>query len=206
MNKSLLSGVILLFAGALIWMLFFWQPSGAPKKSEMMSGLAIAEAPKGGDFVLNAYQGAVDLKSLRGQVVVIYFGYTWCPDICPTSLGFLSAALDELSEEELQLVQGLFISVDPERDSLEHLKSYGEYFHSKIWGVTGSHEQLRRVADQYGAAYRLVKDEAATDYVVDHSADLYLVDKQGKLSNIVRHGTPPSEILALLRGLINLKN
>ncbi|MCW8889276.1 MAG: SCO family protein [Sedimenticola sp.] len=203
MKKALLPGLIALVLLVLIGLLFTWQPTNQTPKTEALSRLAIAEAPKGGDFILNAYQGAVDMKSLRGQVVVIYFGYTWCPDICPTSLGFLSAAMDELTEDELQKVQGLFISVDPDRDSLEHLKSYGAYFHAKILGVTGTHEQLRQVADQYGAAYRLVKDEAATDYVVDHSADLYVVDKQGKLSRVVRHGTQPDQILAVLRQLIN---
>ncbi|MCW8880805.1 MAG: SCO family protein [Sedimenticola sp.] len=203
MKKVLLLGLITLFAGALIWMLLFWQPATQLQKSDAISTLAIAEAPKGGDFILNSYKGEVDLKSLRGQVVVIYFGYTWCPDICPTSLGFLSAALEELTPEEQDKIQVLFISVDPERDSLEHLKSYGEYFHRKILGVTGTHEQLKRVANLYGAAYRLVKSDSSADYVVDHSADLYVVNQQGQLQTVIRHGTQPKQILAVLRGLIN---
>ncbi|TVO72460.1 SCO family protein [Sedimenticola selenatireducens] len=203
MKKVMLFGLVVVLGSLLMGVLFLWQPSINTSPSSSIASLGIAEAPKGGDFVLNAQGGAVDLKSLRGQVVVIYFGYTWCPDICPTSLGFLSAALDELTDDELRQVQGIFISVDPERDSLEHLKSYGEYFHRKILGVTGSDEQLKRVADLYGAAYRLVKNDSSTDYVVDHSADLYVVNQQGQLATTLRHGTLPQQIVTVLRGLIN---
>jgi protein SCO1/2 len=203
MKRAMLLGLVTLLGGLLIGLIFFWQPSMKTVPLNSIASLGIAEVPKGGDFVLNAQSGAVDLKSLRGQVVVIYFGYTWCPDICPTSLGFLSAAMDELTADELQQVQGIFISVDPERDSLEHLKSYGEYFHRKILGVTGSDEQLRRVADLYGAAYRLVKKDSSADYAVDHSADLYVVDQQGGLAATLRHGTQPNQIVTILRGLIN---
>lgn len=201
MKKGLLVGLIVVLLGALTGLLL-WQPEG---QQEMPTTVApgIAEAPKGGDFSLNSYRGEVDTRYLRGQVLVIYFGYTWCPDVCPTSLGFLSMALEQLSPEELKQVQPLFISVDPERDSLDHLKSYGEYFHPSILGITGSHEQLQRIAAMYGAAYRHVEQSSATDYVVDHSADLYLVDRQGRLFRTVRHGTQPSEILAAIRAALN---
>lgn len=203
MKRAMLFGLVILSAGLLLGVLFLWSPSTKMSPASTLASLGIVAAPTGGDFVLSSEDGLVDLKSLRGQVVVIYFGYTWCPDICPTSLGFLSAALDDLTDEELQQVQGIFISVDPERDSLEHLKGYTEYFHRKILGVTGSDEQLKRVAGLYGAAYRLVKEKSATDYVVDHSADLYVVDRQGQLATTLRHGTQPQQIVAVLRGLIN---
>jgi protein SCO1/2 len=202
MKKIVLSGLVVLMAGVLIWLLFFWQPRSS-HLLPAVSSLEIAEAPKGGDFVLNSYKGEVDTRSLRGQVLILYFGYTWCPDVCPTSLGFLSAALDELNPDELKRVQALFISVDPERDTLDHLKSYGEYFHPRILGITGTHQQLEQVAALYGAAYRHVKQSSATDYVVDHSADLYLVDPQGRLQTTIRHGTQPGEILAVIRAALN---
>ncbi|PLX61313.1 SCO family protein [Sedimenticola selenatireducens] len=202
MKKGLLSGLVVVLAGLLTWLLLFWQPQNG-HQVPATSSLGIAEAPKGGDFILDSYRGQIDTRSLRGQVLILYFGYTWCPDVCPTSLGFLSAALDQLSPEELQQVQALFISVDPERDSLDHLRSYGEYFHPNLLGITGTHEQLERVAAMYGAAYRHVKQESATDYVVDHSADLYLVDRQGQLRTTIRHGTQPGEILAAIRAALN---
>jgi len=201
-KKGLLSGLVVVLAGVLIWLLLFWQPQGGHQVPATAS-LGIAEAPRGGDFILNSYKGEIDTRSLRGQVLILYFGYTWCPDVCPTSLGFLSAALDQLSPEELRQVQALFISVDPERDSLDHLKSYGEYFHPGILGITGNHPQLEAVAAMYGAAYRHVKQASKTDYVVDHSADLYLVDRQGRLHTTIRHGTQPSDILAAIRAALN---
>lgn len=201
MKKGLLVGLVVVLAGVLLGLLF-WQPRGQ-HQVPVSASLGIAEAPKGGDFVLDSYKGEVDTRSLRGQVVILYFGYTWCPDVCPTSLGFLSMALEQLSPEELKQVQPLFISVDPERDSLDHLKSYGEYFHPRILGITGNHTQLEQVAAMYGAAYRHVEQASATDYVVDHSADLYLLDRQGQLYKTIRHGTQPSEILAAIRAALN---
>nr|WP_305792943.1 SCO family protein [Sedimenticola hydrogenitrophicus] len=195
-------GGVVVLAGALIWLLLFWQPQSG-HEVPAASPMNLAEAPKGGDFVLNSYKGEIDTRALRGKVLILYFGYTWCPDVCPTSLGFLSAALDQLSAEELGEVQPLFISVDPERDNLEHLKSYGEYFHPAILGVTGSHEQLGRIAALFGAAYRHVEQPSATDYVVDHSADIYLIDRQGRLLTTIRHGTQPGEILNAIRAVLN---
>lgn len=195
-------GLVIVLAGLLAWVLFFWHPEGGGHATLETPPMDIAQAPRGGDFVLNSYRGAVDLADLRGKVVVLYFGYTWCPDVCPTSLGMLSVALEQLSPDEQEQVQVLFISVDPERDSLQHLKEYGEYFHSRILGVTGSHEELGRVAALYGAAYRHTDKKSETDYVVDHSADLYVIDRQGALDTTLRHGTQPQQILSALRSLL----
>ncbi len=183
--------LILLLALGVIWVAFYWHPEAPPA--------VVDDAPKGGDFQLQSADGPVSLKDYRGKVVVIYFGYTWCPDVCPTSLGMLSAALNELTGEELSRFQALFISVDPERDSVDRLKEYGAYFHPSILGITGTPEQLRQVAKQYGAAYRIVKQDSAAGYLVDHSADLYVVDRQGRLVEAIHHGTPPERILAVLR-------
>ena len=191
MKRILPAVLILLLALGLIWVAFYWQPEAPPA--------VVDDAPKGGDFQLQSADGPVSLKDYRGKVVVIYFGYTWCPDVCPTSLGMLSAALNELTEEELSRFQALFISVDPERDSVERLKEYGAYFHPSILGITGTPEQLQQVAKQYGAAYRIVKQDSAAGYLVDHSADLYVVDKQGRLAEAIHHGTPPEKILEVLR-------
>ena len=200
MRKSALLTLIGLLAVFFIWALLGWQPT--PEKSTGHQALGLAEAPSGGDFVLDSYRGPLSLADLRGKVVALYFGYTWCPDICPTSLGFLSAALDELTPDELAQVQGLFISVDPARDDVERLKEYGEYFHARILGITGSREHIDRVVRQYGAAYRIVKQDSAADYLVDHSADTYLLDQQGRLAKTLPHGTPPDEVLAALKSLL----
>lgn len=201
MNKHpALIGLIIALVALLLWLTLFWEP--AAKKPDGLA-IEIEEMPRGGDFVLQSQDGPVTLEALKGKVVVLYFGYTWCPDICPTSLGFLSVALNELTDAELGRMQGLFVSVDPERDTLGRLKDYGEYFHPNIKGVTGAPDQLKDVTRRYGAAYSIVKQASATDYVVDHTADLYIIDQQGRLIKKLAHGTAPEEILKVLRGVLN---
>ncbi len=196
MKRVLPIVLILLLVAALIWLSMFWQVE--PKTS-----IKVDAAPQGGDFILNSASGPVSLKFMRGKVVVLYFGYTMCPDVCPTSLALLAAALNGLSKDELEQVRPVFISVDPDRDGLERLQTYAAFFHPSIQGITGTNEQLADVAKKYGAAYRKNKqDNSAMGYVVDHSADLYVIDQQGKLRETIRHGTPPSEILKSLRRVL----
>ncbi len=195
MKRVLPLGLILLLSVALAWLVLLWHP-------EQDESIKISSAPQGGDFILNSASGSVSLESMRGKVVVLYFGYTMCPDVCPTSLALLASALNGLSKDELKQVKALFISVDPDRDGLERLQSYAAFFHPSIQGVTGTDEQLAAIAKQYGAAYKKTKEDSAMDYVVDHTADLYLIDQQGKLRGSIKHGTPPAEILKSLRQLL----
>jgi len=197
--RKLLVGIISVLVMVLLWFVFVWQPT--TQHSDATS--FVAPPPKGGNFTLQSYRGAVSLSDYHGKVVVLYFGYTWCPDVCPTSLGLLTAAWDGLTEKELQQMQGLFVSVDPDRDSVERLKDYAEYFHSNLLGITGSKENLAKVAKLYGSAYRKVEQaDSQMGYAMDHSADLYLIDKNGQLSGSIPHGTPPQKILASLRKLL----
>ncbi len=195
MKKVVPVSLILLLAAVLLWLVLYWQP-------DKNMSIGIVQTPMGGDFTLKAATGPVDLKAMRGKVVVLFFGYTMCPDVCPTSMALLTSALSGLSEDKAKQVQGLFISVDPDRDTLQRLQSYGAYFHPQILGVTGTREQVAAVAKMYGAAYRKSEQASGTDYVMDHTADLYVVDQKGKLHSSVRHGTPPSDLLQLLRQLL----
>jgi len=197
-RKSILNAAILLLAGLLVWVTFYWDP--APKQSH--DELKISSAPQGGDFSFVSYKGPISLQQLRGKVVALYFGYTQCPDICPTSLGYLNLALAKLSAEELAGFQGLFVSVDPKRDSLQRLKDYGEYFNPAILGVTGSVTQIDEAVKRYGAAYRISDTGSQMGYIVDHSADTYLIDRQGRLRAVLPHGTAPMEVLTELRKLL----
>ena len=165
---------------------------------------AIKEAPPGGDFTLQSVGGPVSLKDFRGQVVLLYFGYTKCPDVCPTSLSFLAQALNELAEDELKQVQGIFVSVDPKRDTPETLKEYVEYFHPRLLGVTGSAEEVAAVAALYGAQYYEVELEgSAFGYSVNHSAVTYLITPDGALRFIFPHGTPPQVIVEAIRYMLS---
>jgi len=194
MRTALPLTLILLLALGAGWLWFGWGPEGhrSPEPA----------TPAGGDFTLQSSEGPVSLESLRGQVVLLYFGYTWCPDICPTNLGMMSGAFSMMDEEALEQVQGIFVSVDPERDSLERLATYTSYFHDNIIGITGTPEAVAAVADQYGVAYRKVESDSETGYVVDHSSATYVIDQMGKLHTILPHATPPDKILATVRQLL----
>ncbi len=198
MKKSLLIAVIALLMGLLTWLLFGWQP--LPQSAD---GTRLAEMPAGGDFTLQSPQGPAALSDFRGKVVMLYFGYTWCPDICPTNLSLFSRVLSELAPEELARVQPIFISVDPRRDTLPRLKEYTEYFHERLLGVTGSDAEVARVAARYGVAYRAVNPETETNYAVDHSADTYLIDPQGHLVQRLPHGSSAETLLQAIRNLLS---
>jgi protein SCO1/2 len=135
-------------------------------------------------------------------VVLLYFGYTMCPDICPTALAFLAQALSTLEPGELEQVQVVFVSVDPERDTPERLESYSAFFHNNILGITGTPEQVAEVAGMYGAAYRRVDTDSAVGYVVDHTSLVYVIDQEGKLLDSMPHGTAPDVIVNTVRSLL----
>ena len=200
-NKNSLAVLLIaVLSIALVWVLFFWNPSGEKPVSNHQ--LDLASTPVGGDFTVETQEGDLSLKDLRGKVVVLYFGYTKCPDICPTSLALLTQALNQLSEQELAEVQAIFVSVDPERDNVTRLKEYAAYFHPKILGATAEKAVIDKITKQYGAAYRMVESDSAAGYLVDHSSYTYLIDKQGKLRKTLAHGTAPEIVLKEIRKLL----
>lgn len=161
---------------------------------------ATSPLPQGGDFTLQGVNGPVNLHDFRGKTVVLYFGYTACPDICPTSMATLKAALGQLDAAEVQQVQGLFVSVDPERDTLEHIQRYVSYFHPNLVGVSGEQAQLQEITRRYNVFYRKVDvPGSAMAYTIDHSAILYVIDKQGQVREQVQHAVPPAELTTAIR-------
>ncbi|MFT6916947.1 MAG: protein SCO1/2 [Motiliproteus sp.] len=157
----------------------------------------------GGAFSLHHLDGPVALADFSGKGVVMMFGYTSCPDVCPTGLATLAAALNRMSTEQQQQIQPLFISVDPERDTLEQLDQYSRYFFPSLLGITGSKAEVDRVVSAYGAFYRRVEmSGSALAYSVDHSARIYLIDRRGQLVNILNHNTPAAELARALQQLL----
>lgn len=197
MNKFLIAiGATL--ALLLIGSLLLWNPT----PPSVHQSLGIAQAPRGGDFTLRSPNGFVSLHDYKGKVVLLYFGYTFCPDICPTSLGFTTQALSALAPEELKKVQMLFVTVDPERDTLDKLKAYTAYFHPSVLGLTGSPEEIAKVARLYGAMYARQNTGSAGGYVVDHSAYTYVIAPDGSLFKALDHGTPPAQVLEAIRAVM----
>ncbi len=150
----------------------------------------------GGKFMLQDHHGRLfSDRDMAGKLHLIYFGYTFCPDVCPTSLIALSAALGQLGEKAEQ-IQPYFITVDPQRDTPEVLKTYVTYFHPSLIGLTGTEEMVKRVAEEYRVQFERVEDpsRSADEYIIDHSAGLYLMGADGSFITKFAHGIAPSEI------------
>ena len=158
--------------------------------------------PAGGDFILQSAHGVIDSRNWRGQVILIYFGYTHCPDVCPASMAAWAQALKALSVEERQRVRLLMVSVDPERDTLDHLREYAAFFHPQMIGATAAPEEIARLAKAYGAGYIRQATAADGSYAVDHTTSSYVIDPAGKLSNVIELGASGDRIAATIRSLL----
>lgn len=191
-SPSRAAGVALLVIG------FLSLATGAFLLSQERSGPA---AP-GGDFTLRSHAGPVSLRDFRGKVVLIHFGYTNCPDVCPVSVAATSQALSAMKPEELARVAAFFISVDPERDTLEKLKDYTAYFHPRMVGLAGTSEETAAVANKYGAAYVRRAPGPDGGYAVDHSIGTYVIAPDGKFHGVLAYGTGTDEVLATVRKLL----
>lgn len=194
-----------LLAGLLVWVTLFWQPAPparnlAPKPEYLPPGtIDLRRSTAGAEFTLDSAAGPVSLDQFQGKVVLIYFGYTFCPDVCPTNLAIMSAAFGMLTEAELEEVQGVFVSVDPERDTLERLEEYTDFFHPRIVGVTGKPSTVAEIAERYGAVYQRSQAQSAGGYLVDHSSYVYVVTPAGELEYALPHAAPPEIIARVVR-------
>ena len=138
--------------------------------------------PSGGEFTLDSTRGPVDLGDLEGKVVMLFFGFTSCPDVCPLSLAKIGACLSSLGAEQAQDVRALFITLDPGRDTAERMHQYAEFFHPGIIGLTGSKEEIDRLTARYGVTYeRTQSPESALGYTISHSDTILLLDRDGVL-------------------------
>ncbi|MBN2646940.1 MAG: SCO family protein [Thiotrichales bacterium] len=187
----------IIFLGMLIGLAFLFAPLNAPNQTAQ---LISQQAPKGGDFTLQAYDGDHRLSDYKGKLVLVYFGYTYCPDICPTNLGNLSVAYRQLTQKQRDQLQILFISVDPERDTPERMKQYADYFEANVLGLTGTPANLSEISMRYGVVYHKVEDpNNGTNYAVDHSAFTYVVDAQGQLQMQLPHATTPEQFIQTIQ-------
>ena len=141
----------------------------------------------GGEFTLKSIQGPVNLSDHRGKVVLLFFGYTSCPDICPLSLARIGACLSSLEAEQAEQVSALFITLDPDRDTAARMGRYAGFFHPGIVGLTGNAEAIDDVAARYGITWeRKSSPESALGYSISHPDTILLVDAEGALVGEVR--------------------
>jgi cytochrome oxidase Cu insertion factor (SCO1/SenC/PrrC family) len=172
----------------------------ARSASEIMDILMWNREPVGGPFELVDHTGRIRTeRDFRGHLMLVYFGFTYCPDVCPTDLQAIGLAMDRLGSDADD-VQPLFITVDPERDTPQHLAEYVPLFHPRLIGLTGSLDAIRKAADAYkvySAKVPLEKDRG--DYTVDHTAFIYLMDRDGGYLGFFPPGTSADRMVEIIR-------
>ena len=166
------------------------------------SGGAQAQMDIGGPFTLTDHHGkTVTDKTYLGQYLLVYFGYGYCPDVCPTELANIAAAMDDLGDKANK-VTPLFITVDPERDTVKHLAAYVKNFDPRMVGLTGSAEQIKQAAKVYRVYYRKAEPAPGNppkDYLMDHSSVIYLMDRKGGYITHFTHRSQSEDIEAAIR-------
>jgi protein SCO1/2 len=154
----------------------------------------------GGPFELVDQEGRTRRdEDFHGRYMLIYFGYTYCPDICPTTVAQMTQALDLLAEEDprrAERVVPVFITVDPERDTVEALADYAPLFHPELVALTGTAEQVADAASAYRVFYQRVESEEASDYLMDHSSFIFVMDPEGDYLTHFNHLSGAEEIAA----------
>jgi protein SCO1/2 len=185
---ALLVAAGLLAAGAVGYRVWLARP--------VQAGAAI-----GGPFQLVDMNGRpVSEKSLAGKPTAIFFGFTYCPEVCPTTLGAMTAAMQTLGPDADRL-NVVFVSIDPERDRPEQMKLYLSNFDRRIQGYTGSPQAVDVAARAYRVYYKKVPLDGG-DYTMDHSTAVYLMDRKGQFAGLIRYGAPQAEVVDRLRTVI----
>jgi cytochrome oxidase Cu insertion factor (SCO1/SenC/PrrC family) len=180
----------------------FAEPPPERSAAELMDAVMWDREPIGGPFTLTDHTGRRRTDAdFRGKLMLVYFGFTYCPDACPTDLQAIGLALDRLGSAG-EAVQPLFITVDPERDTVEHLAEYVPLFHPRLIGLTGHADEIADAARSYRVYSGKVATSGASDYTVDHSAFIYLLDHDGRYLGFLPPGTPPERIAEAIRPLI----
>ena len=199
-----LVGLLVLLGGAAAYLLT--APATTVTSLPSQAGSGTPEI--GGAFELLDQSGETRTQAdFAGRHMLVYFGYTYCPDVCPTSLSILSQALDLLEAETGSLedrVVPVFVTVDPARDDVSAMAAYAEHFHPRLVALTGSDEQIAAAAKAYRVYYRKAEDPSASEYLMDHSSFIYLMGPDGTYVSHFAHNASPKEIAEGLKGFLDL--
>ena len=176
--------------------------SACSEKKPSFSGIDLTGADYAQDFALTDHNGQPrSIKDFAGKVVVLFFGYTQCPDVCPTSMAEL-AEVKKLLGKDGERLQGLFVSVDPQRDTPEVLKAYMSNFDPTFLALYTTPEKLEALAKNYKMYYKRAEGKTPTSYTMDHSAGSYVYDTKGKLRLYTRYGTGAQPLAADIKLLL----
>lgn len=173
----------------------------APPPAEFVA-TDISGMPLGGDFRLTDHHGRVrTLADFRGKAVALFFGYTHCPDVCPTTLSDFAEAMRQLGPDAAK-VQVIFVTVDPRRDTPELLSQFVPAFHPSFLGMYGDDETLARLTKAFRVVYQKTAVKSEDDYLIDHSAGTYVYDPRGRLRLLMPYGSSPDAIARDLKTLL----
>ena len=162
----------------------------------LMQGRGGGSVQVGGPFSLTDQSGRrVTEKDFAGRLLLVNFGYTYCPDVCPTELAAMTAAIDQLGDAAKR-VQPLFITIDPTRDTVAQLALYHQNFHPSFAMLTGSEDEIARAARAYRVYYKKADSQSATEYLMDHSALVYLMGPDGRFLTHFTPQTTPEQMAA----------
>lgn len=142
------------------------------------------------------------LSEMRGKIVLLFFGYTSCPDVCPTTMAEIKSALEKIGEEKASQVKVVFVTVDPGRDTPERVQEYVDHFNSEFIGLSGSEADLQTTWHDYGVFRQIVEGTSAAGYLVDHTARVTLIDRDGNLRVSYGFETPVDDIVHDLKLLL----
>lgn len=142
------------------------------------------------------------ISDLRGNIVLLFFGYTSCPDVCPTTMAELKTVVDQVGQENAGKVEVVFVSVDPERDTPQRAQEYANHFNKEFIGLSGSETDLAKIWNDYGIFRQFVEGTSATSYLVDHTARIILIDREGNLRSSYGFETPVEDIVHDLKLLL----
>lgn len=197
MNRNLLIKITLAGIGLCLLLIVGSFFTGPPRNTP---GKLWQRYNPSGNFTLTEATGKpFHLEDLRGKVVLLFFGYTSCPDACPSTLAKLQRAFRMLTKEQIAQVRTVFISVDPKRDTPKLLKDYVDYFGVNAIGLTGSKADIDKVVDAYQAHYLEIPGETGHWYSINHTTTVYLHDKQGKVRYLFLYEETPERLAEEIR-------
>ena len=187
---------------ALLFLIFICLVSCQKTHDESFAGTDISSVHMDTSFKLRDFNGRTrTLEDFKGKVVVLFFGFTHCPDICPTTMTDLKKTMN-LLKDKASGVQVIFITLDPARDTEDVLKKFIPTFNSSFLGLTGSESEIDKVTTQFKIFYKKVNDGSKAGYTIDHSAGLYVIDKNGSVKLHISNGEKPEDIASDLKKLI----
>jgi len=176
--------------------------SGGEPDPSQFKGTIMPAAIPAPDFTLTNAEGQeVQLSDYEDKIVLLYFGYTFCPDVCPTSMSDLKQVQNKLDESG-EKIQAIMVTVDPERDTPEKIAEFAEHFHPTFIGLSGTQEEIDAAAEGYGVYYEKHEGTAATGYLVDHTARIFVIEPDGTYRLSFAFGTPVDDIVSDLRLLL----